>query len=108
MAHGTFEFRGQGGSYFWLLIWTSILTSITFGIYAPWAYCQVQKWRSQNTYIDGQQLCFKGTGGPAFGLFLGVALLCIITLGIYAPWGYCKIQRWAAESTYFADPGDVD
>jgi uncharacterized membrane protein YjgN (DUF898 family) len=108
MAHGRFSFEGTGGQYLWLVIWTSIVTSITFGIFGPWAFCAIQKWQLEHTTIDGQKLCFKGTGGSAFGLFLGVALLSIITLGIYAPWGYCKIQRWITANTYFADLGDVE
>ena len=107
MAHGKFVFTGTGGQYFWLAIWTSLLSAITLGIYAPWAYCHLQEWVASHTYIDGKQLCFKGTGGRAFGLFLGVAVLSIITLGIYAFWGYAKIQRFTVENTYFADPGDV-
>ena len=84
------------------------MSAITVGIYTPWAYCAIERWRASNTYIDGKQLCFKGTGGTAFGLFLLVAVLSIITVGIYAPWGYCRIQRWVTENTYFADPGDVE
>lgn len=108
MAHGNFEFKGLGGSFLWLAIWTSILTSITLGIYGPWAYCHKKRWLAANTYIDGQQLVFKGTGGSAFGLFLLVFFLSLITFGIYIAWGYCRIQRWLQSNTYYADPGDVE
>ena len=108
MAHGQFEFRGIGGSYFWLLIWTSLLTAITFGLFFPWAITAIQQWIAKNTHIDGKRLVFKGTGGGFFGNYLLVWLLTIITFGIYSPWGFCRIQRWIVNNTYFADEGDIE
>ena len=107
MAHGNFEFKGTGASYFWLLIWTNILTAITLGLYFPWAYCANQRWIAERTFIDGKQLTFKGTGGSFFGTWLLIAFLSIITLGIYAPWGYCRLKRWQINNLYFADEGDI-
>ena len=62
MAHGSFEFRGGGFGYLWLMIWTYILTILTLGIFWPWAYSARQRWISTHTFIDGNQLIFKGTG----------------------------------------------
>jgi uncharacterized membrane protein YjgN (DUF898 family) len=108
MPTGKFEFKGSGGSYLWLVIWTTILTVITVGIFYPWAYCTVEKWRAKNTYIDQKQLVFKGSGGGIFGTWLLVVLLSIITVGIYYPWGYCRIQRWKTNNLYFAEAGDIE
>ena len=39
MAKGNCEFKGTGGQYFLpVFIHLGILTLITFGIYAPWAW----------------------------------------------------------------------
>ncbi|MCJ7507438.1 MAG: DUF898 family protein [candidate division Zixibacteria bacterium] len=108
MAYGKFEFRGTGGGYLWLFIWTTLLTLITLGIFAPWAAAVVLRWICANTYIDGKQLCFKGSGGGFFANWLLILILLIITLGIYSPWGTVSLYRWIASNTYFADPGDVE
>jgi len=106
MAKGNFEFKGGGGSYFILVLWTSILTAITLGLYYPWALSAIERWKAKNTYIDNQQLVFKGSGGGIFGTYLLIIILSIITLGIYIPWGACRIQRWKTNNLYFADIGD--
>lgn len=108
MAHGKFEFRGKGGSYFWLFIWTNLLTVITCGIFGPWAVVAQVRWISANSHIDGKQLCFKGSGGGYFANWLLIGLLSIVTLGIYLPWGAVRLFRWVASNTYFADAGDVE
>ncbi|AEV28838.1 putative membrane protein [Sphaerochaeta pleomorpha str. Grapes] len=106
MPFGRFEFRGTGGSYFWLCIWTTVLTTLTLGLFYPWAECAVQKWKAKNTYIENKQLVFKGTGGGLFGTWLLIIILCIITLGIYIPWGFCRLERWKTNNLYFAGHGD--
>lgn len=47
-----FVFDGTGLGFFfqWLVI--MILTAITFGIYAPWGYCQFKRWETRNTVFD--------------------------------------------------------
>lgn len=108
MAHGKFEFKGTGGSFLWLIIWTSILTVVTFGLFFPWAYAHNQKWIAERTFIDGKQLCFKGTGAGFFGTWLLIVFLTFITLGIYAPWGFCRLKRWQTNNLYFADTADIE
>lgn len=108
MPHGRFEFRGTGGSYFWLFIWTSLLTSLTIGLFAPWAAAAVLRWLCANIYIDGKQLCFKGSGGGFLANWLLIMILTIVTLGLYIPWGMVRLYRWIVSNTYFADPGDVE
>ena len=108
MASGNFEFKGRGGSFIWLVIWTTILTAITFGIWYPWAICAVEQWKAKNSFIDDKQLVFKGSGGGLFGTWLLIVFLSIITFGIYGPWGYIRILRWKTNNLYFADPGDIE
>ncbi len=108
MPRGKFEFKGKGGSYLWLFIWTNLLTIITLGIFWPWAAVAQVRWLSANTYIDGKQLCFKGSGGGYFANWLLIILLSIPTLGIYLPWGAVRLFSWVASNTYLADPGDIE
>ncbi len=108
MPHGNFEFKGHGLSYFWLALWTMVITIITIGLFWPWAYSARQRWIAERSYIDGKQLTFKGTGIGIFGTFLLIMLLTIITFGIYGPWAYCRIKRWQFNNLYFAEQGDIE
>jgi uncharacterized membrane protein YjgN (DUF898 family)/ribosomal protein L40E len=108
MAHGKFEFIGKGSQYLWLLIWTTVLTILTVGIFGPWAIAAQIRWLVSHIKIDGKQLCFKGSGGGYFANWLLMMFLTIITLGIYLPWGIVRLVRWIVSNTYFADPGDVE
>jgi len=108
MAHGKFEFRGKGGSFFWLFIWTTFLTIITLGIFFPWSIVAQLKWLAANIFIDGKRLCFKGTGGGYVANWILIMVFSIITLGIYIPWGLVRIYRWVLSNTYFADSGDIE
>jgi uncharacterized membrane protein YjgN (DUF898 family) len=108
MGFGKFEFKGQGLSYLWLIIWTQLLIVFSFGILFPWAYVAQQKWTAENTFIDGKQLVFKGTGMGIFGTWLLILFFIIITFGFYSPWAYCKIKRWQTNNLYFAEEGDIE
>lgn len=108
MAVGNFEFKGKGMSFWWLMIWTNVLTIITFSLFWPWAYAAQQRWIAEHTYINGKQLMFKGSGIGIFGTYLLVVFLTAITIGIYAPWGYCRIKRWQVNNLYFAEEGDIE
>lgn len=99
----TFEFRGSGLGYFWLLIWTSVLTIITFGLFFPWSFSAQQRWIASNTYVNDRQLVFNGTGLAFLGHWILILILLIITIGIYIPWAYCQVKRWEVENTDFAD-----
>ena len=98
---GSFEFRGSGLGYFWLLLWTGFLSAITLGLYFPWAYSAQQRWITANTYVNGRRLAFNGTGIGFFGQWLLIMILTFITLGLYAPWGYCQFKRWETNNTEF-------
>lgn len=98
-----FEFRGSGFGYFWLLIWTTVISVLTFGLYFPWAYSAQQRWICSNTYIQGRRLKFVGSGIGFFFQWLIIMVLTTITFGLYAPWGYCQFKRWETENTVFDD-----
>ena len=97
-----FEFRGSGFGYVWVLLWTTVVSILTLGLFFPWAYSAQQRWIASNTYIDGRQLVFNGTGLGFLGHWLLIMILTIITLGLYLPWAYCRLKRWEIENTTFA------
>ncbi len=106
MANGIFDFRGTGFGYLWLMIWTTVVTFITFGLFFPWAYSAQQRWIADNTYLNGRQLAFHGTGIGFFAHWLLIMLLTCITFGLYTPWAYCRVKKWETDNTTFADSGD--
>ncbi len=108
MAYGKFEFNGSGLGFFWLFIWTTVLSIVTLGLSFPWTASATMRWVMGNTTIDGKQLCFKGTGMGFFGNWLLIIILTFVTIGIYTPWGACRITRWAINNTYYAEAGDVE
>ena len=57
-----FVFVGSGLGYLWLLIWTTVVSIITVGLFFPWAYSAQQRWICANTYVEGRRLRFDGTG----------------------------------------------
>ena len=97
-----FEFRGSGFGYIWLLVWTTVVSILTFGLFFPWAYSAQQRWIASNTYINGRQLVFNGSGLGFLGTWLLIMILSAITLGLYIPWAYCRMKRWEVENTTFA------
>jgi uncharacterized membrane protein YjgN (DUF898 family) len=97
-----FEFRGSGFGYIWLLVWTTVVSVLTFGLFFPWAYSAQQRWIASNTYINGRQLVFNGSGLGFLGTWLLIMILSAITLGLYIPWAYCRMKRWEVENTTFA------
>lgn len=99
MTNLSFEFRGSGFSYLWLLIWTTLLSFITLGLFFPWAYSAQQRWIASNTYVNGQPLTFQGTGLGFLGNWLLIMLLTLLTFGLYTPWAYCQLKRWETDNT---------
>ena len=88
----TFEFRGTGFGYLWLLIWTSFVSVITLGLYFPWAYSALQRWIADNTYVNDRQLVFTGSGIQFLGHWLLIMILTFITLGLICPLGLLPVK----------------
>ena len=72
-----FVFVGSGLGYLWLLIWTTVVSIITVGLFFPWAYSAQQRWICANTYVEGRRLRFDGTG---LGFFFQWLLLLAFML----------------------------
>lgn len=97
----TFSFDGTAGTYFesWLIGW--LLTLVTFGIAYPWAFCRLQRWKTEHTGVEGRRLVFTGTGGDLFGYSLKWFILSALTIGIYTFWAVPEFNKWITEHTDF-------
>ena len=104
------RFEGTGGELFVTVLVGYLLTAITFGIYAPWFICKLNKVLRQRTMIlENEQTVgnfdFEGKGGELFVTFLVGYLLTIITVGIYFAWFQVKLMKFMAENTRVAYQG---
>ena len=100
MAKGNCRFNGSGGQYFMtVLIHLFVLSGITFGIYAPWAWVKIFRLKASHTTINGKEVRFIGTGGQLLVLSIVQGLLTLLTLGLYGPWAICKFFEWKAQNT---------
>lgn len=102
MSNKVFEFRGTGIGYIWLLLWTTVVSILTLGLFFPWAYSALQRWIASNTFVNGRQLVFTGTGIGFFWTWLLIMILSAVTFGIFIPWGYCMLKRWETNNLDFA------
>lgn len=100
---GNFKFHGGASSYLGVGIASILLTVFTFGIGTPWAITMMQRWKTNNTSINGKRLKFHGTGFGLIGQWIKWLFLCIITIGIYSFWVGPKLQKWIVENTDFEE-----
>jgi uncharacterized membrane protein YjgN (DUF898 family) len=82
------EYKGNWVELLKIQFINGLLTSITLGIYAPWAMVKVKKFVCANVHVGGQpnRLVFEGEGGALFVTYLVGVLLTMITCGIYGIW----------------------
>ncbi len=100
MAKGNCRFEGKGGEYFVpVIIHLGLLSTITFGIYLPWAWVKILKLKASHTRINEKGVEFTGTGGQLFRICIIYGLLSIITIGLYFPWAMCRYFQWRASNT---------
>ncbi|MFH1812331.1 MAG: DUF898 family protein [Pseudomonadota bacterium] len=98
------RFTATGGELFVAYLVGILLTSITFGIYAPWFMCKLYTLFAEKTDIlrgDTKvgTVAFSGTGGNLFVTFLVGYLLTMVTLGIYSFWFQVKMMQFMAQNT---------
>ena len=102
-ATGKSDFDGGLGSMIGTAILAFLVTSLTFGICAPWGLCMMYKWKINHTIIEGRRLQFNGSAVSLFGQWIKWLLLTIITLGIYSFWLSIKLEQWKVRNTTFAN-----
>jgi uncharacterized membrane protein YjgN (DUF898 family) len=98
------HFDGTGGALFVKFLIGYLLTLITFGIYAPWFVCTLQKYFLSHMSIseNGQQVArfdFVGSGTSLLGTFIVGYLLTMITFGIYGAWFNVSLWKFMAKNT---------
>jgi len=97
---GNMQFKGSGRQLFIdVFIHLIIFGSLTFGVYIPWAFVRIFRFKAANMEIDGKSVEFVGTGQELFVLCLRCFILCIITIGFYLPWAFCGFFTWKAQNT---------
>ena len=81
----------------------AIITGLTLGICAPWAFTMIYSWEAKHTVINGKRLTFDGSAIQLFGNWIKWLLLTIITIGIYAFWLDISLKKWKTKHTHFAN-----
>jgi uncharacterized membrane protein YjgN (DUF898 family) len=78
----TFSFHGEGAQFFGLALINSFLSTITLGLYRPWAITNIRKYMWNNTDMDGSRFDYHGKGKE---LFKGaIIIFCIAIIFIFA------------------------
>ena len=94
------------GSLLELIGWSilgGILTTITLGIFYPWALCMIYSWKINHTVVEGKRLQFNGKAVSLFSQWVKWLLLCIVTLGIYSFWISIALEKWKVKNTSFKE-----
>lgn len=99
----TFQFHGGVSSYIGVGITSFLLILVTLGLGLPWAITMHQRWKTNNTSINGRRLSFNGSGLGLFGNWIKWWILTIITFGIYFLWVGPALQKWIVENTDFVE-----
>lgn len=84
-----------------VLIVNTILTSITCGIYIPWAMVRMKEFVDSKVLVNGQpnRLTFYGDPASFLGTYILGMILATITCGIYGPWFANDVFAFMWENT---------
>lgn len=77
------EFKGTGSDYFVVLVVNWLLTSVTFGLYYPWARARSFSYLYSNTELEGSRFTFHGTGREMFLGFIKAIVLFVLIYGFF-------------------------
>ena len=91
---------GKPKSFAWLWVWTSMLTWMTLGWFAPQRAIEVQKRLHTETTFGNQSFDFKGDAGPLYPIFAVLWVGCFILFfavvgGILAAIGFSNLGQIA-------------
>lgn len=79
-----FSFTGRGSDLFGILLVNTLLTLVTFGIYAPWAKARYLRYMAGHIEIDGEPFVFHGKGKELFwGIVKIVVLIIVLMVPMY-------------------------
>ncbi len=77
------KFYGEGSKYFAILIVNLILTTITFGLYYPWARAKNLQYLYGETEFAGSRFSFHGTGKEMFKGFIKAILVFGLVTAVF-------------------------
>lgn len=76
------DFKGDGQTYFGIIIINWLLTAITLGLYYPWAKEKNMKYLYSQTTLNNSSFEFHGTGKEMFKGFIKAVGIFILLYGI--------------------------
>lgn len=88
-----FGYRGDRGELVKMFIPGTILTAITFGIYASWFSTTLRTYIIGNIRFGSLRFKYTGTGGELFWINFKGFVLGFLTLGIYLFW---YMKNWTS------------
>lgn len=65
-----FEFNEDVGGYFVTILICYFIIVLTLGIGSPWALCRLQRWKENNTTLNGRKVKFIGGGSALLSKFI--------------------------------------
>ena len=97
---GKSSFDGDVAGFLGVNIIMFLVSLVTLGVGAFWAYCYRERWFAKHTVINGSRLIFDGTALKFFGTYIKWVLLTIVTVGIYSLWVSVKALDWSVSHTH--------
>lgn len=80
-ANYKLEFKGNGSSFFSIIMVNWLLTILTLGFYYPWAKAKQLRYIYNATVLNGDSFSFQGTGKEMFKGFITAVLIFAILYG---------------------------
>lgn len=76
------EFKGNGSTFFSVIIVNWLLTTLTLGFYYPWAKAKQLQYIYSATTLNGDSFSFQGTGKEMFKGFIKAILIFAVLYGL--------------------------
>ena len=94
----SFDFKGEGSTFFLINLKFFFLSILTLGIYSIWYIKELFSYYAENTTItqNGREINFRFNAKPGdvFELLIVNFLLTVVTLGIATPWIIIRTQTF--------------
>ena len=97
----TFKFNEDVLGFFMNYLACIGIVILTLGLGQPWALCKMERWKADNTTIDGKEIEFIAKGSDLFFKWILWSVLIIVTFGIYYFWAAVKYEKFKVQNTIF-------
>lgn len=94
-----FGYRGNLNEFIKLYLVETLLTMVTFGIYASWMQTKIISYIRSHTRFGNVEFRFEGRGVDLFLIKLKGILLMMVTFGIYSFWYFKNIIAFHIDNT---------